>query len=131
MFRFLSWLALGVAAAFLVVASVSFSSAATATLAFGISIGTLTVAAGKAYIDRTSVASVYAAALIALISAWTIVASLVFSRPTVENLVLGASLAIGGLAVVGLTGHEVSVERAARPARDVTSERDGRLAAAA
>jgi hypothetical protein len=131
MSRFLSWLALGVAAAFLVVATVSFSSAATAVLAFGISIGTLIVSAGLAFIDRTSVASVYTAALIALISAWTIVASLVFSRPTVQNLVLGASLAIGGLAVVGLTGHELSVERAARSAKDATSEREGRLAAAA
>ena len=96
MSRFLSWLALGVAAAFLVVATVSFSPAATAALAFAISIGTLIVSAAVAFLDRTSVASVYTAALIALISAWTIVASLVFSRPTVQNLALGASLAIGG-----------------------------------
>jgi hypothetical protein len=47
MSRFLSWLALGVADAFLVVATVSFSSAATAALAFGISIGTLIVSAGE------------------------------------------------------------------------------------
>jgi hypothetical protein len=129
--RLLSWLALGLAAGVLVVASVSFSSATTAALAFGLSIGTLIVAAGVGYLDRTSVASVYTAAPIALISAWTIVASLVFSRTTVENLALGASLAIGGLAMVGLTGHEVSVERAARSAKDATSEREGRLAAAA
>lgn len=131
MSRFLSWLALGVAAAFLVVASVSFSAAATAALAFGISIGTLIVSAGAAYVDRTSVASVYTAALIGLISAWTIVASLVFSRQTVQNLALGASLAIGGFAVVGLTGHELSLERAAQSAKDTPGEREGRLAAAA
>jgi hypothetical protein len=131
MSRFLSWLALGVAAAFLVVASASFSPAATATLAFGISIGMLIVSAAVAYIDRTSVASVYTAVLIALISAWTIVASLVFSRPTVQNLALGASLAIGGFAVVGLTVHEVSVERAVQEAKDATSARAGKLAAAA
>ena len=131
MSRFLSWLALGVAAAFLVVATISFSSAATAALAFGISIGTLIVSAVVANIDRTSVASVYTAALIALIGARTTVASSVFALPTVQNLALGASLAIGGLAVVGLTGHEVSVERAARSARDATSEREGALAAAA
>ena len=131
MSRFLSWLALGVAAAFLVVASTSFSLAATAALAFGISIGTLILAAGVAYIGRTSVASVYTAALVALISAWTIVASLVFSRPTVQHLALGASLAIGGLAVVGLTVHEVSDQRAARSGETSPSEREGRLAAAA
>ena len=44
---------------------------------------------------------------------------------------LGASLALGSLAVVGLTGHEVSLERAARSAKDATSEGEGRLAAAA
>ena len=47
MSRFLSWLALGVAATFLVVVSVSFSSAAIAALAFAISIGTLIVSAGR------------------------------------------------------------------------------------
>ena len=129
--RFLAWLAIAAAAAFLVVVSVSFSPTTIGTLAFAISIGTLIVSARVAYIDRTSVASVYTTALIALISAWTIVASLVFSRPTVQNLALGASLAIGGLAIVGLTGHEVSVERAPRSAKDATSEREGRLAAAA
>jgi hypothetical protein len=41
MSRFISWLAVGVAAAFLVVASVAFAPAATASLAFAISIGTL------------------------------------------------------------------------------------------
>jgi hypothetical protein len=66
-----------------------------------------------------------------IISAWTIVASLVFSPPTVQNLALGASLAISALAVVGLTGHEISVERAAQSAKDAPSEREGRLAAAA
>ena len=40
MSRFISWLALGVAAAFLVVASVAFSPSAITALAFAISIGT-------------------------------------------------------------------------------------------
>jgi hypothetical protein len=38
---------------------------------------------------------------------------------------------MSGLAVVGLTGHEVSLERAARSsAKDATCEPGGRLAAA-
>jgi hypothetical protein len=66
-----------------------------------------------------------------VISAWTIVASLVFSQSTVQGLALGASLAISGLALVGLTAHEVSHEHAGRSARDRSSEGEAKLAAAA
>jgi hypothetical protein len=129
--RFLSWLAIAAAAAFLVVVSVSFSLTAIGTLAFAISIGTLVVSAGIAVFDRRYVPSLVTAVVVAVISAWTIVASLIFSQSTVQNLALGASLAISGLAVVGLTAHEVSHERAAQSVKDSSTERDGRLAAAA
>lgn len=129
--RFLSWLAIAAAAAFLVVVSVSFSLTTIGTLAFAISIGTLVVSAGIAVFDRRYVPSLVTAVVVAVISAWTIVASLIFSQSTVQNLALGASLAISGLAVVGLTAHEVSHERAAQSVKDSSSERDGRLAAAA
>jgi hypothetical protein len=137
MTRYLSWLAVGIAAAFLVVASASFSLPAVAWLAFAISIGTLIVSAGIAVLDRRSLPSVLTAVPVALISAWTIVASLVFSETTVQNLALASSLAIAGLAIVGLTAHEVSYARAAKAVRDPSSEtdssteREGRLAAAA
>jgi hypothetical protein len=137
MTRYLSWLAVGIAAAFLVVASAAFSLPAVAWLAFAISIGTLIVSAAIAVLYRRSVATVSTAVPVALISAWTIVASLVFSESTVQNLALASSLAIAGLAIVGLTAHEVSLERAVNSALDVSSETDGstereaRLAAAA
>jgi hypothetical protein len=73
---------------------------------------------------------------VALISAWAIVASLVFSETTVQNLALASSLAIAGLAIVGLTAHEVSHPRPVKAVRDPSSEtdssteREGRLAAA-
>ena len=129
--RFLSWLAIAAAAAFLVVVSVSFSLTTIGTLAFAISIGTLVVSAGIAVFDRRYVPSLVTAVVVAVISAWTIVASLIFSQSTVQNLALGASLAISGLAVVGLTAHEVSHERAAQSVKDSSTEREGRLAAAA
>jgi hypothetical protein len=131
MSRFLSWLALGVGAAFLVVASVSFSLGAITSLAFAVGIGALIVSAGIAYSDRGRVASVYTAALVALISAWTIVASRVFSQPTVQHLALASSLAIASLTVVGLTEHEISLEHAAGSVERPASEGEGRLAAAA
>jgi FtsH-binding integral membrane protein len=129
--RFLSWLAIAAAAAFLVVVSVSFSLTTIGTLAFAISIGTLVLSAGIAVFDRRYVPSLVTAVMVAVISAWTIVASLIFSQSTVQNLALGASLAISGLAVVGLTAHEVSHERAAQSVKDSSTEREGRLAAAA
>jgi putative Mn2+ efflux pump MntP len=131
MSRFVSWLALAVAAAFLVVVSASFSLGAIAWLAFAISIGTLVVSAGIAVYDRRYVPSLVTAVVVAVISVWTIVASLVFSESTVQNLALGSSLAISGLALVGLTAHELSHVRAARSVKDSSTGREGRLAAAA
>jgi ABC-type nickel/cobalt efflux system permease component RcnA len=118
MSRYISWLAVGVAAAFLVVASASFSLGATAWLAFAIAIGTLVVSAGIANQSSSSAVSVYTAVLIALISAWTIVASLVFSHSTVQHLALASSLAISGLTLVGLTTHEVEQEHALHSVKD-------------
>jgi hypothetical protein len=131
MSRFISWLAVGVAAAFLVVVSTSFSRGSIGWLAFAVSIGTLVVSAGIAYDARASLASASVALLIVVISAWMIVASLVFSQATVQHLTLGASLGIAGLALVGLTDHELSYARAAQSAEDGSSERETRLAAAA
>jgi hypothetical protein len=131
MSRYLSWLVVGIAAAFLVVASAAFSTPVIAALAFAISIGTLVVSGSIAYRDRSSVATVYTAALVALVSAWTIVASLVFSDSTVQHLALASSLAVSGLTLVGLTVHEVSTEHAVQATEDGSTERDTRLAAAA
>jgi putative Mn2+ efflux pump MntP len=111
--------------------SVSFAPTTIVTLAFAISVGALVVSAGIAVYDRRYLPSLVTAVVVAVISAWTIVASLSFSQSTVHNLALGASLAISGLAVVGLTAHEVSRERAGQSVRDSSAEREGRLAAAA
>jgi hypothetical protein len=131
MSRFISWLTIGVAAAFLVVANTSFSVDTIVWLAFGIGIGTSAVSARIAHHSRAHVPSLYAALLIFVISAWTIVASLVFSPATVQDLALGSSLAISGLALVGLTANELSHAGAAESVKDHSSERKSSLAAAA
>jgi len=129
--RYISWLAIGLAAAFLVVASASFTSlGAIAWLAFGISVGTLAVSAAVAYRYRNHLPTLVTAIVIAVVSAWTIVASLVFSQATVQNLALAGSLAIVGLAVVGLTTHELSSERVTH-SLEVSDSRETNLAAAA
>ena len=131
MSRFISWLAIGVASAFLVVASASFSLGAIEWLAFAIAVGTLVVSASIASSDRNSVPSLYTSLLIAVISGWTIVASLVFSQATVQHLALASALAIVGFTLVGLTAHELSYESAGQSATDSSSEGEARLAAAA
>jgi hypothetical protein len=131
MYRFLSWLAIALAAAFLVVATASYSLSVIASLALAISIGTLLVSIGVAVVCREDVASVIVGFLTAAVSAWTIIASQVFSDPTVQNLALASALAIGGLAIVGITSHELSHEQAARSGNQGSTERESRLAAAA
>jgi hypothetical protein len=130
--RYIAWLTIGLAAAFLVIASASFTSlAAIAWLAFGISIGTLVVSAGIAYRYRNHLPTLVTAVVAAVVSAWTIVASLVFSQPTVQNLALAGSLAIAGLAIVGLTAHELSSERVTHSLELSEDRRESQLAAAA
>jgi hypothetical protein len=130
--RFISWLAIGLAAAFLVVASTSFSSLSTiAALAFAISIGTLVVSLGIAYSNRDHLATLVTAVVAAVVSGWTIVASLVFSQSTVQNLALAGSLAIGALALVGLTANELSGERVRTSLELSDDRRETQLTAAA
>ena len=88
------------------------------------------MSSGVAYYGRIHVVSVYTAVLVALISASTIVASLVFAQSTVQHIALGSSLAMGALSVIGRTAREVSLERAAPSAKDESTERGARLAAA-
>ena len=128
--RFLSWLAIGLAAAFLVVATATFTLSTIMWLAFAIGIGTLVASAGIAYYSRHQVASLVTAVATVAVGAWTVVASLVFSEPTVQNLALAGALAIGGLSAVGVTVHELSVERFAHSIHDM-GERESRLSAAA
>jgi drug/metabolite transporter (DMT)-like permease len=130
--RYFSWLAIGLAAAFLVVASASFTSLlAIAWLAFAIGIGTLIVSAAIAYRHRDHIPTVVTAVVTAAVSAWTIVASLVFSRPTAQNLSLAESLAIAGLAIVGLTANELTSERVTHSSEVSDEGRKSQLAAAA
>jgi hypothetical protein len=128
--RYISWLVTGVAAAFLVVATTAFSLSTTASLAFAIGIGTLIVSAAVSYRYRKDVATLSTGLVTAIVSGWTIVESLVFSLPTVQNLALASGLALAGLAITGMTEHELENERGVEysTSRD---EDEPRLSAAA
>jgi uncharacterized membrane protein len=128
--RFLSWLAVGVAAAFLVVSSTAFTLPEIVALALGVSIGMLVVSLGIGYGYRNHIATVVPALAAAIVSAWMIVASQVFSQATVQHLTLAGSLAVGGLALIGLTVHELSTERVVHSLEVGAGRRESELAAA-
>ena len=78
--RYLSYLTLGVVAAFLVVATVAFDASTVVALAFGLGIAMLVVSAGLAVRYREDLPSLVIGGGIAVVSAWTILASAWCSR---------------------------------------------------
>ena len=69
--RYLSYLSLGVAAAFLVVATVAFKASTVVALSFGMGIGMLAVSAGLAIRFRKDMPTLVIGTAIAALSAWT------------------------------------------------------------
>jgi hypothetical protein len=131
MYRFLSWMAIGVAAALLVVATAAFSLPVIKWLAFAIGLGTLIVSGSISFAARRDVSTALTGLATALVSGWTVVASLVFSQATVQNLALASGLALAGLAITGITEHELVMERALMGSGTDDSRQESRLAAAA
>jgi hypothetical protein len=131
MYRFLSWMAIGIAAAFLVVATAAFSLPVIKWLAFGIGVGTLIVSSSISFSYRQQIPTLLTGLATALVSAWTVVASVVFSETTVQNLALASGLALAGLAITGVTEHELDIERAlTRSTAEDGKQRSGLAAAA-
>lgn len=132
MYRFLSWLAIGIAAAFLVLATAAFSLPVIKWLAFSIGFGTLIVSGSIGFSNRRHIPTVLTGLATAVVGAWTLVASVVFSEATVQNLALASGLALAGLAITGITEHELDMERALTrsAAKDDGNQRSGLAAAA-
>jgi hypothetical protein len=131
MYRFLSWMTIGVAAAFLVVATAAFSLPVIKWLAFAIGFGTLIVSGSTGFSYRQHIPTVLTGLATALVSAWTVVASVVFSEATVQNLALASGLALAGLAIAGITEHELAMQGAlVRSAAEDGKQRPGLAAAA-
>jgi hypothetical protein len=108
--RYLSNLALTIAAGFLVVATQAFTLSTVKWLTFALAIGTFVISlfmlvSGPNVIQRA------VGGVAAVVSAWTIVASLIFTLATVTNLGFAAALALVGLGLIGLTAHELTTER--------------------
>jgi hypothetical protein len=108
--RYLSNLALMIAAAFLVVATQAFLAGTVAWLTFGIAAG-LTLLSAYMLIGRHGIAQRMVGGLGAVLGAWTIVASLVFVPATVVWLGFASAIAFVVLGIAGLTAHELTTER--------------------
>jgi hypothetical protein len=109
--RYITWVSLGIAAAFLVVASTAFALTDIANLALGIGIGIFVVSLLVGYRYRNDVATVVPAAGSAVVSAWMIINSTVFSLQEAQSLTLADGLALIALSLIGLTAHELAEEQ--------------------
>ena len=100
-------------------------------LAFSIAVGTLAVSVAIGWTYRRHLATLGTSLTTAVISGWTIAASVVFSQSTVQNLALASALAIDALAIVGITAHELSNEDVIVHSVEDTGRRESTLSAAA
>ncbi len=108
--RYLSNLVLGIAGGFLVVATQAFADTPVKWLAFAIAAGATIIGLGTAATTH-DLAQRAVGATFATLGAWTVVASLVFGLATVATLAFASALGFVGLAIIGLTAHELRTER--------------------
>lgn len=108
--RFLTNSALAIAGGFLVVASQAFTASVFGWLMFGIGVlGVLL--AGAIAIPGRGTAQRTLDGTVGILSAWTVVASLVFAGSTVTWLGFASGAAFVALAFLGLALHELRTER--------------------
>ena len=98
------------AAAFIVVASMTWSAGVAGWIAFGVSAG-LAVVAGASAILTTRNGRKLGHGLIALIAVWSLAAALAFSGTLLTWLVFADAIAVGLLALADLTAHEATTEK--------------------
>src|SRR4029077_1097193 len=98
------------AAAFLVVASMTWSAGVAGWIAFGVS-AAITVIAGASAVLTTRGARKVGHGLVALVALWSLVAALAFSGSLLTWLVFADALGVGVIALADLTAHEVTTEK--------------------
>jgi hypothetical protein len=103
------------AAAFLVVASMTWRAGLAGWIAFGISAGIAVIAGTSAVLTaRTLLANgghKLGHGLVALIALWSLSAALIFSGTLLTWLVFADAIAVGLLALADLTAHEATTEK--------------------
>jgi hypothetical protein len=108
---YVSYLSLGILAAFMVFATAAFPLGTVGDLTLALGIVFAVVASGLAYRYRHDVISFATSAGIAVLGGWMIVSSQLFTRGIVDDLSFASALAICALAATGLTANELRAER--------------------
>jgi len=98
------------AAAFLVVASMTWSAAVAGWTAFGVSAGVTVIAAASAVLTRQT-ARKLGHSLVGLAALWSLVAALSFNGTILTWLVFADAIAVGVLALADLAAHEATTEK--------------------
>jgi hypothetical protein len=98
------------AAAFLVVASMTWSAGVAGWTAFGVSAGVTVIAAASAVLTSRN-ARKLGHGLVALAALWSLVAALSFTGTILTWLVFADAIAVGVLALADLTAHEATTEK--------------------
>jgi hypothetical protein len=98
------------AAAFVVVASMTWTAGVTGWVAFGVSAG-VAVLAGASAILTTRNDRKLGHGLVALVALWSLSAALAFSGTLLTWLVFADAIALGLLALADLTAHEATTEK--------------------
>jgi hypothetical protein len=98
------------AAAFLVVASMTWSVGVAGWTAFGVSAGVTVIAAASAVLTSRN-ARKLGHGLVALAALWSLVAALSFTGTILTWLVFADAIAVGVLALADLTAHEATTEK--------------------
>ena len=99
-----------VAAAFLVVASMTWSAGLAGWTAFGVSAGITVIAAASAVLAQRTQLKI-GHGLVAVAALWSLVAALAFSGTLLTWLVFADAIAVGVLALADLTAHEATTEK--------------------
>ncbi len=125
--RFGTNLTLASLGASLVVFSMALGASAAGWIAFGLSIGIVSLIAAVQPVRGRGVAQRILDGLVGILAAWMIVASLVFSGTTLTWLVFGGGAAFVALAYLGLALHEIRTEHVVHtlaPAEQQERERE-------
>ena len=108
--RFILDLLFFLAAAFLVVASMTWSASVAGWTAFGVSAGITVIAATSAVLTSRNARKI-GHGLVALAALWSLIAALSFSGTLLTWLVFADAIAVGVLALADLTAHEATTEK--------------------
>lgn len=98
------------AGAFLVVASMAWSTNTAGWTAFGVSTGIAVLAAASAILTKRN-AIKFGHGLVALAALWSLVAALSFNGTALMWLVFADAIMTGVLALADLTAHEATTEK--------------------